>query len=1028
MKKESLENIKNSLPSLFTNLGSYLKSIVNENNLKELIGNGSGSIGFLVSLFGKPIIDNYFDKKAKTALKENGFDIYLEAAFQTSRSVLQNFFVENDQSFPSITIPLLELEKEITEIIDKNSFSPKILTYQPKYHPAVVTVKDLVYDLLKKFGIEELNLRRFIKHFNSLIEEVVDQCFGENLDKHKKQLEDLWLQENETKLLFYLINHNKIGFVEQENLKYEEAFGMWLKLSQHSYGEDRNIESNLQPVEKLIEEYFDIESSNHLEKVLFLVADFGKGKSVFLKHYAATLALNYLETGEGYFPIYFNLRNFAQYSSETNLGVIEDFLQTKYAIKINSDYFKKKKFIFLLDSLDESCDLSKTAIEKVLNSIKKIQNIDKLTIRENRVIITSRPFSEQLFHIISNNKPYNKVVDGKDVQHFISLYGFKKEQFNDWLYESISQIVEKIDVHKSQGFIKTLIASIRERKKIDIYHMLSENETLKASELRRPIFAYMVYQLIRNNINVIEIGKIGIYLSFINLLSKEAKYIHDPNVKDKIKEQFEARNILHHIAALWTYQRQSGNQGALKKADICRMLGNFNSSDTDAHVLENHQKNGGSDIEFLSHSYFGENNDLLHFQHQSFAEILLAEYYIKVIMKYALDRSENVKGAIEKLKIGYPTQQTVEFLREILIILKESTITNSNEVIEKRKLLLPLLASIATIDNNKNLSSTELYYEWYEKGKIDETTSEIPSILLHDWGITRARLDKIVSLCEQIILNSDYYLLTNSEQVTNLFDKELVKIPNQNFKTSLVLEKELALIIGNRLFNYRKEYFVNKFSKNIISELITSSTIHGFSNEFKGIQIKGDQFEHRNPLKRDVVINSWNLHGIDFSDAKFEGLIFIDCTFFDCNFKTTSLKDVVFHDCRFVSCKMGNKLDGYVDFNGCFFDYYQYIIPRYLTGKMFFNFHNNLKDSNKEENSYILPHFYHHPRGLMRLFFNNRNEVKSYFKNLSFYFTYALKKELLSAKDFEHAFVGGTSSLAIYLKSYIKIIVKDSLK
>ena len=60
-----------------------------------------------------------------------------------------------------------------------------------------------------------------------------------------------------------------------------------------------------------------------------MLADFGKGKSVFLRHYAAKLAKDYLETHNGLFPVYFNLRDFKNYSSESKLGVIADYLETK---------------------------------------------------------------------------------------------------------------------------------------------------------------------------------------------------------------------------------------------------------------------------------------------------------------------------------------------------------------------------------------------------------------------------------------------------------------------------------------------------------------------------------------------------------------------------------------------------------------------------------------------------------------------------------------------------------------------------
>ena len=549
MKKDSAENIKNSLPSLISNVGNYLKGLISIQVQKDNISNASGTIGFFISLFGKPLINEYFKKISKSKLERFGFNTYLKAAFsQTYKSletIKSNELVDSD-----LAAVTLGVEKFATENIDKLEKELTVLVFQPKYHPAVVFIKEFIIKTFISLQIPITIIQTFRKDFNNGIEETVYSEFGDDYESHKKTVEKFWFEENETKMLLDCISQSRIGFSSDEELKYEESFGYWQPLFKdlHEETEDylssnaklERIEKDLLKVDDLIDIYFSNDSDSHLEKILFVVADFGKGKSTFVKNYAANLARKYLETAEGYIPIYFNLRNFANYSHESQLGIIEDYLQSQYAIKINSEYFVSKKYCFLFDSLDESCDLGIANIEKVISSIKRIQNLDKTKYRTNKIIITSRPFDYVLYNQISSHKPHAIEIENRAVGHYISLYGFKKNQFNDWIFQSLSKIKFSSNINSSDGVIKNILTQISQGNRVDFYDLLLNNRTLSASELRRPIFAYMIYKLITNNINITKTGKIGIYLSFLNLLSKEAKYIYDPNYQISLLEQFEA--------------------------------------------------------------------------------------------------------------------------------------------------------------------------------------------------------------------------------------------------------------------------------------------------------------------------------------------------------------------------------------------------------------------------------------------------------------------------------------------------------
>ncbi|KAA6335874.1 hypothetical protein EZS27_015939 [termite gut metagenome] len=510
---------------------------------------------------------------------------------------------------------------------------------------------------------------------------------------------------------------------------------------------------------------------------------------------------------EGYFPVYFNLRNFKRYSKDSRLGVISDFLLSDYGIGIENECFKNKKYIFLIDSLDESGELTKDSIEKVINSVTRIENIDQTKCRSNQIIISSRPISDGLENQLRNHSPYTKSLDNRSTDYFLSLYGFKKDQFNKWLYNALKMSEKEPDKIENVTFVSKIFDSINNGKEIDIYTELLKNNTLGISELRRPIFAYMIYQLIINNIDFLKVGRIGIYLSFINLLTKDAKHIKDPNYRVKLEEEFQFRNILHATAALWMYESRKGKQGELKKSTLCKVIEGRDNNETDNEILERNKNKGIVEIEFLSHSYFGEDANTLHFQHQSFAEMLLAEYYLKIFIKHALDKETNIEEARTKLHLGKPTEQTIIFFIELLNLLKDTISLigdskNDSNILEKRKLLFPLFASISNKKNN-TLFSNDIYYNWYMKFcQFSENQIEYPEEALRNWCLNEESLKKIVILAATIINSDNEYILSKVQQKSSLYNNEVVIIQENNISSvSNYIDKWLSLLVGNHLYN-----------------------------------------------------------------------------------------------------------------------------------------------------------------------------------------------------------------------------------
>jgi hypothetical protein len=921
MKKKIFENISKALPSFFKNSTDYLKSNFEENG-QQILGNASGTAAVITRLFAQPLIDNYFKKLSEKKIENFGLNTYLKAGFLQASDTLEQIKERLDNTVkPELIFEIINksIVNEITELETKN-----ILTvFQPKYHPAIVSIKNNYLRILKDINAKPEDIKYFLLDFNNNIEATISVQFGkEDYEKHLQQIDDYRFKENEVNFLLEMSNLDKIGFKESENLLFEKTFGEWCKTSQFRDYENETVpshedyednletrEKELKPIEELIDQYFRIKPQNSLEKILFIVADFGKGKSVFMKQYASQLAKNYINNGEGYFPVYFNLRNFKNYSSEGKLGVISDYLETAFSIKIEDSYFQSKKYIFLIDSLDESGELNKRAIDHVINSIKSIQKIDKTKYKTNRIIITSRPFDDGLSYHLNEHRPFTiKNEEGRNIEHFISAYGFKKTQFNNWLINTLKNN-HKIDEIKSVGFAKKIIESISNDYELDIYEELLNSGTLSHSELRRPIFAYMIYQLIINNVDFLSVGKIGIYLSFLNLLTKEAKHIHDANYKVNLKEEFEFRNILHATSSLWMYQRHKGMQGVLKKADICRTVEGKTNNEDDFEIIERIKGQGLAEIQFLSHSYFGEENNVLHFQHQSFAEILLAEYYLKVFIKYAFDKNNDIEDARIKLTLGEPTEQTVLFLKEMLNLLKETSSSNKTlEIIEKRRLLFPLMASLATQKNNR-LFTNEIFYNWYNLYNIEDNQTEYPKEALENWCIDENKLNLITNLSANIINSKNNYLLTKSESKTSLFDNEVIELVHRNAQSlPMNIDKWLSLVVGNGLYNnlnrrsnkntYKIKLFNTdyKIDSSILFDMIRNwnfafndSCPIWAKNLFRGLDMRNNQ--------KITQLSHYNLDGIDFSYSYLKSI-----NSWSGNWCRTKMNYCTFNDVSFISC------------------------------------------------------------------------------------------------------------------------------
>ncbi|MEN9917981.1 MAG: hypothetical protein RL662_417, partial [Bacteroidota bacterium] len=920
------EKFVEALPDMLTTYGELIAKNLSENK-QDILETSTGTVGILLKVFGKPLLDKYEAKKSEEKRANFGLEAYfMSAQLQIDQSM--GTIDELREAKYTAEQVLAVAEEQNVKSLDAITADELVMVFQPKYHPAIQLVRKNQENIFRSLGIRESVIERFVKHFNTQISETVEKTFGNDYSAHLEEIKAYIRDEAELNLLMQLIEADRIGFHASEKMTYEQTFGKWkpthsVNNPNQNQEEDTENEKSLRPVEELVDEYFEKGERDALERILFVIADFGKGKTVFMKHYAALLARRYINTREGYFPIYFNLRAYTEYKSTERLGVIANYLKKVYGFDIEKH---THKYIFLIDSLDESGELNKPAIDAVIASVKKIQNIDETQHRHNRILITSRPIAECLEEHLERHHPHCiKNEDERDIEHYISIYGFKKEQFNNWLMQSLKNN-ECCPKASDVPFVQKILKGIEAGETVDVYSELLKGKSLAKSELQRPIFAYMIYQLILNKIDFLKVGKIGIYLSFLNFLSKDAKHVNDPLCEVNLLDELGFRNLLHATGALWMQQRHKGKQAALKMADICRVLKPEDRDKEDKQLLDNSDI---TDIQFLSHSYFGEKDNILHFQHQSFAEILLAEYYLKIIIKYALDKKTNIHEARAKLMLGIPTEQSVLFFKDLLLLLKDTVSEEAtDEVIEKRKLLFPLMASLA-IEKNNTLLSENLDLTWLDKYTITDRDATPPRILLNGWCINQTHIDKILQLAKEIVNASDSFVLAKAEVQTNLIGAEVLLFSNRELYTnSTSMDKWLALLVGNTLCNDTSDAeqpvlfnTTYQISYTQLFDLLAEKMPFQFMGQlFMGIDMR----ENKQMIEVDRNLYHVNfsfsyleninfrgkLYGVNFKQSVFGNVCFIDNILAHTSFYKTELKYIHFLESHLRFCAFDELKEG----------------------------------------------------------------------------------------------------------------------
>lgn len=648
----------------------------------------------------------------------------------------------------------------------------------------------------------------------------------------------------------------RIGYEEGEDLPFQETMASWRTLTHNIRYEDI-YDTNPQRLVNLIDEYYkmpNIKSSSH--HIFFVVADFGKGKSTFLKHYTAELAEKYRAERTGFIPVYFNLRDFNDHHpTDNDYGCIGSYLNQlcRYDV-VNDPIIRERKFMFLIDSLDESGSLERQHIQMVMHSVRKITKLVEPNFAKNRLIVASRPISGVLEEIIEKNGPYE---DTQGRRKFASIFGFTPEQRDNYFY----QLREHLQLENAPKFNQELIRHIKQND--SIANLL--NDVITEDEWRRPILAYMIFKLLQQHKEIQQGHRVGVYLSFINLLTKEAKHIGSKEMDTNLLTEITHRNLLYATSIMWMRNKSVSGENYLKIQDI-----------VDIWDIPN-----AINYRFLSHTYLEKQQDKYFFNHQSFAEMLLAEYYLRVFLYAAFQPNVQLNRIREMLLIGEPTQQVMSFYKGLLDLLiesiEESKLTDLN-LIDRRKMLFPIVASLGlSKERHKVVSDLDmdsyLYCEEIDHFfNMDELQSykSLADSHVQRWPITKQILERITQLCQAIIGSNTEYTPLTVKHINNVPYINVGQVSENRLWQTHHLDRWIALLTGERCnanISDSKVFLDEVISRNVVKMLwnngLTSTNAHpSWINSISGLNVSDNR----------KVLMGLSFQSIDIIDMKSQNI------------------------------------------------------------------------------------------------------------------------------------------------------------
>jgi uncharacterized protein YjbI with pentapeptide repeats len=719
------------------------------------------------------------------------------------------------------------------------SSPPQATSYLPNFGP-IKQFRDAIEDDLLQHGISQENCNNFVANFNKAVCKIrnaafldeyycSDQHFYEELDKHLcsiYKLHDFKMTSYDPPL--------KDTFIDPSGMLLDA--NTW-----DSFAELEGREAN--DAGQLVNRYFGekLYRNRLLEyPLLFIGADFGVGKSSFARMFASRLALRFQQRMHGYVPVFISLDQCSGAPER-----IVDHLANK-----NMLTGKGPPLFIFLDGLDESGPMTPDYIRQFTNHIEDLTRPRKISLPSGtRFIITSRLILGSMGAIANYIR---NTLGGM----YLRILPFDAKQIKEWF--------KKLGINSTYAWASSF----------------DSNQLLKLqmsqSEYSKPLYLWMISKLIQDGhldpaTLEIPLGKAGLYLLFMNLVSRTAKpkdtHAHQimlQNEEDNERE-IQARYLLQHLAA---FRNMLPEEQGLTDSILCRHL--------DA-CAGTYNKLGG--YQFLALSYFGMRKDHFDFTHQSFKEYLIAEYIVSTLLQAtAVGTPSTYKVRFCIGEISEATAYFVEMLLKGLVrALQETTIEQT---------LVPFVKSIAE-------ASLPLKKEILSAGNP---------------RVSRDLLVSAISAATELLVDQKPILVSSTtdggDQRTSFFGLPVIVLPKSHVNYNIYSERWLMLLIGTVLCKplTNREFYERILAKDIstIADLVQASrsipswakaTLHGIrlanvnliqvdldgadlsSSDLRNVAF--NQVKARGANLRGINLDGADLAGTDFSGADMEGATLI---------------------------------------------------------------------------------------------------------------------------------------------------------
>jgi 5'-methylthioadenosine/S-adenosylhomocysteine nucleosidase len=341
--------------------------------------------------------------------------------------------------------------------------------------------------------------------------------------------------------------------------------------------------------------------------IVVIGAEFGTGKTSYARYITHLYANRCLNNGSDYFPILVKLRS--------GLNNVYGTRGLDYVLNIvtNDGQNKDRKILLILDGLDEY----KGEIRELIERINSYQG----EYRNMKVIITTRLKEDYANEL--------------NIENYVRLLPLSEEQ--------VDQLFKKYNPNLDLTFNRC----------INEYY-------LNKGVIRNPLFCWMLAYMHANQYEKLEFKKgwstnmirTLLYHSFIHsiLLGKYVEEVRSLEEKDIKKRIAEEKRLLRLTAALVNLY------GEISKSELRDKLSRLGVNES--YLNELFRKEGF--LEYFLTSYFYMQEERIEFIHDSFKEYCLAEYYYESIKE----------GKWWRLNVGMPSEETIDFLKGLVEILK----------------------------------------------------------------------------------------------------------------------------------------------------------------------------------------------------------------------------------------------------------------------------------------------------------------------------------------------------------------------